>query len=119
MRRDFARRSATAAHLLHDAGLALAEGDVATRLVLDELDLDLATLATGLVIIVVVVVLGWARTLGTAVGIALDEGTVAIPDVVVGRRRVLVMVGDFGGHAVICCGRGYECLALTVCGRRN
>jgi hypothetical protein len=34
-------------------------------------------------------------------------------------RWVLVVVGDFGGHDAIRRGRGYECLALTACGRRN
>ena len=42
-------------YLLHDTSLALGEGDVPTRLVLDELDLNLSSLAAGLVIIVVVV----------------------------------------------------------------
>lgn len=37
--------------LLHDAGLSLGEGDVTTRLVLDELDLDLSSLAAGLVLV--------------------------------------------------------------------
>lgn len=46
------------AHLLHDTGLALREGDVPTRLVLDELDLDLAALATRLVVVIIVVVGG-------------------------------------------------------------
>jgi hypothetical protein len=43
-------------HLLHDTSFALREGDVPTRLVLNELDLDLAPLAARLVVVVVVVV---------------------------------------------------------------
>jgi hypothetical protein len=39
------RRQRAWAHLLHNTGLALGKGDVATRLVGDELDLNLATLA--------------------------------------------------------------------------
>ena len=54
-------------YLLHDTSLALGEGDVPTRLVLDELDLNLSSLAAGLVIIVVVVVGSGARTLDAAV----------------------------------------------------
>ncbi len=66
-----------------------------TRLVGDELDLDLSALATGLVIIVVVVVGGgWARALDAAV---LDR--IAISDGVFiegGGRALIVLVGDIG-----------------------
>lgn len=54
--------------LLHDTSLAFGEGDMSTRLVCDELDLDLSALTTGLVIIIVVVV----RGRGT---LALDTAT--------------------------------------------
>jgi len=55
------------AHLLHDPGLPLGEGDMTARLVRDELDLNLSPLTTGLVIIIVIIVSsGWALTLGTA-----------------------------------------------------
>jgi hypothetical protein len=70
---------------------------VSSRLVLNELDLNLPSLAAGLVVIVVVVVRSGARSLGaTTVG----QGAIAIADsVVVGRRRiVLVVIGDLGGH---------------------
>jgi hypothetical protein len=74
----------------------LREGDVSARLVLDELDFDLPALAAGLVVVVIVVVGGRALTLGAAVCIALDEGAIVAGAVVVdGRRRVLVVVGDF------------------------
>lgn len=43
-------------YLLHDSGFALGKGDVTTRLVRDELDLNLSSLASWLVIIVVVVI---------------------------------------------------------------
>lgn len=83
-------------YLLHDAGLALGEGDVATRLVRDELDLDLPPLAARLVIVVVVVV-GGRGTL--ALDAAVLARGAAVPDgvVVEGRRggRV-VLVGDVG-----------------------
>ena len=42
--------------LLHNTSLALGKGDVSTRLVADELDLNLATLATALLVIVVLIV---------------------------------------------------------------
>ena len=54
-------------YLLHDTGLALGEGDVATRLVADELDFNLAPLATTLLIVIIVVVgRARARTLDAA-----------------------------------------------------
>lgn len=89
-------QSVGATYLLHDSGLALRESDMATRLVLDKLDLDLPPLATGLVIIVVVVV-GSAGTL-TLDAAVLHLEAVAISDVVVAWRRVAVVLGDFGGH---------------------
>ena len=69
---------------------------MATRLVGDELDLDLPALATRLIIIIVVVV-GGRGTL--ALDTTVLAGRIAIPDgvVVEGRRggRV-VLVGDVG-----------------------
>lgn len=54
-------------YLLHDTGLALGECDVATRLVADELDFDLAPLATALLVVIIVVVgRARARTLDAA-----------------------------------------------------
>lgn len=63
------------AHLLHDAGFTLGEGDVTTRLILNELDIDLPPLTARLVIIVVVVIRSGAypRALHAA-----SVGTVAI-----------------------------------------
>jgi len=83
-------------YLLHDAGLALGKGDVPTRLVLDELDLNLPALAAGLVVIVVVVVGSRALALGAA---DVSDTNLAIAVVVQRRRGVLVVVGDFRGHA--------------------
>lgn len=97
-------------YLLHDAGLALREGDVPARLVLDELDLNLPALAARLVIIIIVVVCCRARALGAAVRIANAQGAA----VVVQRGRcVLVVLGDLVGH-----GEGRLRLAV-VCGGRN
>lgn len=67
---------------------------MATRLVLDELDLNLSSLAAGLVVVVVVIVGSGARTLDAAVLHA--HGAIAV--VVDGRRRVLVVLGNFAGH---------------------
>jgi hypothetical protein len=64
------------AHLLHDTSFSLGERDVATRLVGNELDLNLATLTATLLIIVVIVIsdaVAWsldAAALGTVVAIA-------------------------------------------------
>lgn len=69
---------------------------MATRLILDELDLNLSALATGLVIVVVVVVGAHARTLGTAVVSGAVTG--GLLQVVLGRRRVLLTDGSDVGH---------------------
>ena len=101
-------------YLLHDTGLALREGDVATRLVLDELDLDLPALAAGLVFIVVVVVGSRTWALGAAVRIAAGQLAVAV--VVERRRRVLVVLGDLRGHGVARAVLGCGCLASAFGG---
>jgi hypothetical protein len=70
---------------------------VSTRLVLDELDLDLATLTTGLVVIVVVVVCGAGSLSLDAAVFGLDA--IAITDrVIVTWGRISVVIGDFAGH---------------------
>lgn len=121
--RDVAQRANAmcATHLLHDAGLALREGDVTTRLVLDELDFDLPPLATGLVVVVVLLlhlVVG-ARSLDTAAGIA-SSVAIARDLVVVAGRRVLVVLGDLGGHDVWERGRKRYCVVnLTLWGRKG
>ena len=94
-------------NLFHDTGLALGEGDVATRLVGDELDLDLPALATRLIIIVVVVV-GGRGTLAFDTTV-LARG-IAIPDGVVVEARWggrVVLVGDVG-HGGDDAGRQHE-----------
>jgi hypothetical protein len=52
------------AYLLHNTSLSLRERDMATRLILNELDFNLATLTTGLVIVVVLIVGAHAVALG-------------------------------------------------------
>ena len=93
-------------YLLHNTGLPLGEGDVATRLVGDELDLNLATLASTLLIVVVVIV-GHAGTgaLDTArLGAAVADG-MAVVEIV--RRRLVVLVGNVG-HCLTTILRGYH-----------
>lgn len=83
-------------NLLHDASLALGECDVATRLVTDELDLNLATLAIALLVIIIIVVGCRASALNAA---TLTSNWVAIADVRVikfGGRRLVVGIGDVG-----------------------
>jgi hypothetical protein len=92
--------SQTGTYLLHDAGLALGEGDVATRLVGDELDLDFSSLAATLVIVVVVVVGdALSRALGAT---ALSSGRGAIADgvgiVELDRRLLIVLISDVGHY---------------------
>ncbi len=91
-----------ATNLLHDAGLALGKGNMATRLVRDELDLNLAALAATLFVIIIVVV-GGRRTLaldaarlGGGAAVAYRVGVVNVL-----RRGLVVLVGDVG-HG---CGR--------------
>ena len=85
-------------NLLHDTGLALREGDVATRLVSDELDLDLAALATWLVIVVVLVIGGrWALTLDSTVLVGCSVSVAYGVRIVKYRwAGLLVLVGDVG-----------------------
>lgn len=86
--------------LLHNTSLALGKGDVSTRLVADELDLNLATLAAALLIIVVLVVGGGLSLTLHAAGFL---GCAAIADgvrvVKLGRRGLVVLIGDVG-HGV-------------------
>ena len=81
---------------------------MATRFVLDELDLDLPALAARLVLVVVVVVRSWTRALGAAVCIA---GKLAVAVVVKRGRRVLVVLGDLRGQGVARAVVGCGCLA--------
>lgn len=66
-----------ATHLLHDAGLPLGESNVPTRLILDKLDLDLAALTTGLVIIIIFIIGAHAVALG-ATGVGAVAGKVIV-----------------------------------------
>lgn len=86
-------------YLLHDTSLALGEGDMTTRLVADELDLDLAALTATLLVIVVIVV-GRARAGAlNAAGLA-NVVVVAVADsmrvVELGGRGLFVLIGDVG-----------------------
>ena len=80
-------------YLLHDTGLPLGEGDVATRLILDELDFDLAALTARLVVIVVVVLGAHAVALGAA-GVAVAR----LLQVIVLAGGELVIDGSQVGH---------------------
>jgi len=88
-------------HLLHDAGLSLGKGDVTTRLVADELDLDLAALASALLVVVVIVV-GRARSLALDSAIFASGGAIAdgVRVVEIRGRRIFVMIGDVGHSQV-------------------
>lgn len=66
-----------ATHLLHNTGLPLGESNMPTRLILNKLDLDLATLTAGLVIIIIFVVGAHAVALG-ATGIGAVAGKVIV-----------------------------------------
>lgn len=88
-------------YLLHDARFALGEGNVPTRFVLDEFDVNLPSLPTGLVVVIVVIVGGGtdARSFDAAVFPPLCAVTVA------GRNRVVVdgwRLGRIGKVGHVC-----------------
>ena len=93
-----ARQAAPAAistYLFHDTSFALGEGDVPARLVLDELDLDLAPFAPGLVVVVVVVV----RSAGArALDASALQSAIAVVQVIWSGGRVGLVVGGDLGH---------------------
>ena len=95
MRFNATTRQRIGTHLLHDTSLSLGECDMATRLISDELDLNLSALASWLIIIVVVVVCGsLTRSLD-----ATRFNCVAIADSVLIESRgrtLVVLVGDVG-----------------------
>lgn len=82
-------------NLLHDAGFPLRESDMPTRLVADELYLNLATLSAALIIIVIVVVIrsALALSLDTA---TLGGSAIAVRIVEVAGRGLVVLVSDVG-----------------------
>lgn len=84
------------AYLLHDTGLALGEGDVTARLVLDELDLNLATLAAALLVVIVVVV--GSITGASALGATGLYGAIAVLELVVVVIIGGGIVNDVGRH---------------------
>lgn len=88
-------RLAVSTYLLHDTSLALGKCNVATGLVVDELDLNLATLAAALLVIVIVVV-GGAGTLALDASVLSDAAVANLRLVEVGRRGLVVLIGDVG-----------------------
>jgi hypothetical protein len=62
---------------------------------LNELDLNLSALATGLIIVIVVIFCAHSRALGTAV---VNGAIAGLLQVVLGRRRVLLTDGGDVGH---------------------
>jgi hypothetical protein len=96
------KRSARRAHLLHNTSFALGEGNVPTRLVLDELDLNLSPLATGLVVVIVVVVCcAGSRPLDAAVRVAGDSIPISDARIIMAWGRILVVFRDFAGHGFV------------------
>ena len=87
-------------YLLHNTSLSLGEGDVTTRLVLDELDLDLSTLA-GAFLIIVIIIVSTSHRSSSSLGASSISAVAS--QVVTGRRVVetgvrveLISHGDFG-----------------------
>lgn len=100
--RRYHASQAIVAHLLHDTGLPLGEGNVATRLVRDELDLNLAALTAWLVIIIVVVVGGRGPLTLDPTVIGAANGAAIAHRVIIegGGRSLVVLVGDIGHGGV-------------------
>jgi hypothetical protein len=75
---------------------------VSTRLISDELDLNLSTLAAGLIIVIIVVVCGgWSLALDATViadRIAVSDGML----IEGGGRTLVVLVGDVGHYDELC-----------------
>jgi hypothetical protein len=93
-RRQASAQSTT--HLLHDTGLSLGKGNVATRLVGDKLYLNFSSLtATGIIIIVAVV--GSRRTRALYAANLTEAGTIA-NTIVITRGQLFVLIGDFVRH---------------------
>lgn len=86
------------AHLLHDACLALGEGNVPTRFVLDKFDVDLPSFTARLVVVIVVIVGGGTDARSFDATVLPTLCAVAVP----GRNRVVVdgwrlgRVGEIG-----------------------
>jgi hypothetical protein len=86
--------SGRSTNLFHDASLALGKGDVAARLVGDELDLNLPTFAVALFVIIVVIISGAGTgTLGATRLAAIADRVRLIE---VGRRGLVVLIRDVG-----------------------
>lgn len=85
-------------YLLHDARLALGEGNVPSRFVLDEFDVDLPPFTTRLVVVIVIFVGGGtdARSFDTAIFSTLCAVTVTGRNRVVVDRRRLGRIGKVG-----------------------
>ena len=81
-------------YLLHNTSLALGEGDVATRLILDKLDLNLAALTARLVVVIIIVLGAHA----TALGAAVVRAVAGLLQVIVTRREFLLADGSHIGH---------------------
>ena len=81
-------------YLLHNTSLPLGESDMATRLILYKLDLNLAALTTGLIIIVIVILGAHAAALGAA-GVSAVAGLLQL---IVTGRKLLVRDSSHVGH---------------------
>lgn len=85
-------------YLLHNTSFALGKRNVSTRLIGDELDLNLSSLAAALLVVVVIVIVGWALAFGAA---TLAWSAIAGVVVKLSRRGLVVLVCDVGHFGLI------------------
>ena len=104
-------------YLLHDPGFPLGEGNVASRFVLNELDLDLPPLPTGFIVIVVVVIGRGAGPWAFGATIDIQGSIIAVTRygcwVLCRRRGLLVVIGDLS-HGGIRKARGGRQLRVSI-----
>jgi hypothetical protein len=91
-------------YLFHDTGLSFRESDVSSRFVLDKLNLNLSSLATGLVILVIVIFI-LIRSGSLHASTSVDTGRIGV-----GVRHAAITSRKTGGirasGVVVCAGGG-------------
>ena len=101
---DSQKKQRRGAYLFHDPGLSFRESDVSSGFVLDKLDLDLSSFATGLVVLIIIIIfIIWSGSLHASTSV--DAGRIGV-----GARHAAVASRNAGGvrtsGVVVCAGGG-------------